>query len=315
MTGDATPALLHSQDSVATIGQLLGYGLSESFVRAQVSAGRWQRVGHRCVVAHNHLLTRVQWMWVAVSDPQGPIALAGLTALELGGFRFFGRETEQIHVIVRRGARYHRFPGVKVHESRRFDPLAVIPVAGLPCMPPARSALDAGAWQPHARYACGVLAAAVQQRVCTAEALADELRFVGRIRHKQHMRLAVLDIAGGAEALSELDIGTLCRRYGLVAPRRQRIRRDQSGRRRYLDCEWDLPDGRVVVLEVDGAHHLRVEHWEADIKRERSVVVSRRAVLRCTANEARLDQRAIAADLRAIGVPTDLSGGGVALTT
>jgi hypothetical protein len=27
---------------------------------------------------------------------------------------------------------------------------------------------------------------------------------------------------------------------------------DRTGRTRYLGCEWDLPDGEMVVLEVDG---------------------------------------------------------------
>lgn len=307
--------LLRHQAGVATIQQLVGQGLTEGVVRAQVAAHRWQRQGARCLVAHNHVLTRQQLMWVAVLDPVGLTSLAGMSALEVAGFRFFGRETERIHVVVRRGARYHRWPGVTIHESRRFEPQDVDRRLGIPCTEVARSALDAGAWQPHPRYACGVLAAVVQQRLCTAAELSDELRFVGRIRHKQPMRLALLDIAGGAEALSELDIGVLCRRHGLAEPIRQRVRRDPSGRRRYLDCEWDLPDGSIVVLEVDGSHHFEAGHWEADMKRERLVVISRRRVLRCTANEARHDQPALAADLRAAGVPTELSGGGVVRAT
>jgi len=307
--------LLHHQAGVATIEQLVGQGLTESVVRAQVAARRWQRQGARCVVAHNHLLSRPEQMWVAVLDPVGLTALAGMTALETAGFRFFGREVERIHVVVRRGARYHRMPGVTIHESRRFEPQDVDRRRGIPSTEPARSALDAAAWQPHPRYACGVLAAVVQQRLCTATELSEQLRFVGRIRHKQPIRLALLDIAGGAEALSELDIGVLCRRHGLVEPVRQRVRRDPSGRRRYLDCEWDLPDGSVVVLEVDGSHHFEAAHWEADMKRERLVVISRRRVLRCTANEARHDQQAVAADLRAAGVPTELSGADVVRAT
>ncbi len=176
-------------------------------------------------------------------------------------------------------------------------------MSGCPCLAVPRAALDAAAWQPHQRYAAAVLAAVVQQKLCTPRELADELRWVGRVRHKQTMRLAIQDIAGGAEALSEIDVAELCRRFGLAPPRRQSIRRDRSGRKRYLDCEWSLSDGRVVVLEIDGSHHAAVEHWEADIKRERGIVLSGRHVLRATANEARNDQAAIAADLLAIGVP------------
>jgi hypothetical protein len=295
--------LLRAQAGVATIHQLVEAGLSAHRVRAQVDADRWRRYGDRCVVTHNAPPSRVQWMWVAVLDNRRPAALAGFSALEVRGFRYFGEEPELIHVVVPRGSAYHRFPGVKVHESRRFLAADIVTGRGVPHLPAARSAIDAGAWQPHVRYACGVLAAVVQQRICSAPDLATALVNVGRVRHKQAMRLAIADISGGAEALSELDIAALCRRFGLRAPHHQRRRRDSAGRLRYLDCEWDLPDGRVVVLEVDGAHHLRVEHWEADMRRERGVVISGRHVLRATSNEARHDQATLAADLLAMGVP------------
>jgi hypothetical protein len=304
--------LLHAQAGIATLKQLTAFGMSPHHVAAQVSARRWRRLGGHCVVTHNFEPNRLQWMWIALLDHPAPVALAGLTALELAGFRFFGRETDLIHIVVPRGTTPHALSGVKVHESRRFEESHVTFTRGLPHTPFPRSALDAGAWQPHPRYACGLLAAVVQQRVCTAAGLASALGSVGRIRHKSQMRLAVRDIAGGAEALSELDISELCRRFGIRAPDRQTLRRDRQGRKRYLDCEWTTADGSVVVLEIDGSHHLAVEHWEADVKRERGVVVAGRSqgrtIIRATANEARYDQAELAADLRALGVPTELSG-------
>jgi hypothetical protein len=41
----------------------------------------------------------------------------------------------------------------------------------------------------------------------------------------------------------------------VALPRGQRARLDRAGRRRWTDAEWDLPDGRVLVLEVDGGFH------------------------------------------------------------
>ncbi len=301
--GPQVSLLLLQQDSVATLRQLVAAGMSPEQVRAQVSAKRWRRYGSHCIVAHNAEPTRRQWIWLSVLDPPPPVALAGVTSLELAGFHYFGEETQLIHVVVRRGATYHRFPRVKVHESRRFLTQHIVWTDGLPHTPYPRSALDAAAWQPSRRYACGLLAAVVQQRIATAQQVAQALPAVGRIRHKQAMRLAILDIEGGAEALSELDIAGLCRAFGLRPPDRQRIRRDRAGRRRYLDCEWRLEDGTIIVLEVDGSHHLQVESWEADMKRERGVVISGRIVLRCTANEARWEQAGLAADLIAVGVP------------
>ena len=149
-----------------------------------------------------------------------------------------------------------------------------------------------------------MVAAVVQQRLTSAARLDAEMRTVGRVRHKAYMRLALLDIAEGAHSLGELDLATLCRRFRLVPPIHQVTRRDAAGRRRYLDAEWVLPNGEIVVLEVDGSHHLDVANWQADMKRERSVVVTRRRVLRATAFEVRLEAAAIAADLRALGVPS-----------
>jgi hypothetical protein len=112
------------------------------------------------------------------------------------------------------------------------------------------------------------------------------------------MRLAVADIAQGAQSLGELDLATVCRKFDLVPPVRQQVRRDSSGRTRYLDAEWRLPSGEVVVLEIDGRHHLDVANWQADMRRERSIVTSRRWVLRATTLEIRLEPASVVADLR-----------------
>src|SRR5699024_9876344 len=82
-------------------------------------------------------------------------------------------------------------------------------------------------------------------------------------------RQVLNDISGGAQSLGELDVGKICRDRGLPAPTRQTVRRDAAGVQRYTDCEWTLPDGRVVVLEVDGGFHMEVAHWESDIARQR----------------------------------------------
>ena len=299
----ASAALLDVQAGVATFQQLIRCGVPRSHIRAQVDGRRWQRFGDHCVLTHNYTPTRRQRLWITVLEPQGPAALAGLTALESAGFSFFGQPARQIHLLVQRGAKTWRLPEARVHESRRFhqgdlDPTSTLPRTRLP-----RSALDAGAWQPFPRYACAVLAAVVQQRFCRPLDLAGELEKVGQIRHKAHMRRAIADITGGAEALSELDIAGMCRKFGLQPPGRQCVRKDKTGRNRYLDCEWVLEDGSIVVLEIDGSHHMLVEHWEADAKRERGVVISGRRVLRATASEARFEQAELAGDLEAVGVP------------
>src|SRR5215217_5085943 len=210
---------------------------------------------------------------------------------------------QEIHLLVPRGAKVTQFPGVVVHESRRLGEARWRRERGLRRTEDSRSVIDAAAWQPWPRFACLMLTAAVQQRLCMPAELDHALSYVGRVRHKAYLRVALADIARGAHSLGELDIAAICRRYRLVPPQRQSRRRDQRGAWRYLDCEWDLPSGEIVVLEIDGAHHMDVAQWQADMRRERGIVISRRWVMRATALEVRLEPRVIVADLRAMGVP------------
>jgi hypothetical protein len=49
------------------------------------------------------------------------------------------------------------------------------------------------------------------------------------VRHKVHLRAALVDVAGGAHSLGELDVAAICPRHRLVPPNRQIRRRDQQG--------------------------------------------------------------------------------------
>lgn len=297
--------------------QLRELRVTAEFVRAQVNARRWTAHGENLVILQNSAPARRQLMWMAVLDAGELSALCCHTALELAGLRSSAAEAEQVHLVVPKGRHTTPIPGVAVHESRRFAAADIVRYAGLRCTDVPRSAIDAAAWQPWPRFACLMLSMVVQQRLCTPLALDAAMRTAGRVRHKQYMRLTIADLMGGAETLGEADVAKLCRNYGLEPPRRQVRRRDSTGSWRYLDCEWDLPSGEIVVLEVDGRHHFDVEHWEKDMRRERAVVVSGRRVLRATNFEVRADAASLAADLTAIGVPrrADLSARGRAIAT
>lgn len=116
---------------------------------------------------------------------------------------------------------------------------------------------------------------------------------------------AVLDdLAGGSQAMSEVDLVRLCRRGGLPVPVRQGVRRDGAGRRRYLDAEWQLPDGRRVLLEVDGVGHLDPARWYDDLLRAAEVGRPGEVVLRLPARALRTDEARVLALLRVhLGLP------------
>ncbi len=293
--------LAERQCGIVHRGQLASLGISCATIDAQFAAKRWRECTACVIAMSNGALTREQLMHVAVLNAGRPVALASATCLERHRLTAFPDPT--IHIVVERASRVSEIVGVRIHESRRFTPDDIEWHLGLPLCAPARGAIDRAAWQPWPRFSYAVLAAVVQQRLATVDALRTELDAAGRIRHAAHMRLALGDIAGGAEALSEIDLRRLCRRFRIVAPSGQRVRCDRTGRRRYLDCEWVLPDGSVLVLEVDGSHHLDVGQWDADMPRERQVVLSASRVLRCSAHELRLTPAVVARDLIDAGVP------------
>jgi hypothetical protein len=299
-------SLADRQDCVASRTQLRVLGVDADHVAGQVRAGRWRAVGPNAVLLHNGPPTLRQTWWLAVVNAGPHAALCAFTALAADGLT--GWEREPVHVLVPRGTTLPPLPGVKVHESRRYDPVADIhPTRLPPRTTPARSAVDAATWSRRPRKAVGVLAAAVQQRLTRAEDLQEELATAGRIRHLRLLMSAAVDIGGGSQALSEIDFVRLCRRFGLPEPVRQSVRVEASGRRRYLDAEWRLPDGRVVVAEVDGALHLLPDQWWDDMERDNSLVLDGRLVLRFPAFVVRSQQRAVAIQLaRALAV--DLSG-------
>jgi hypothetical protein len=138
----------------------------------------------------------------------------------------------------------------------------------------------AAASLPKPRAACGLLAAVVQQGLARTEQLRVALDAVPKARHRRAMRAALDDIGQGSQSLSEIDFFRLCRTHGLPLPTRQAVRVDPAGRRRYLDVEWRLPDGRVVAVEVDGALHLTARQWVDDQLRQNEVVLGGTLVLR-----------------------------------
>ncbi|MEV6709076.1 DUF559 domain-containing protein [Micromonospora wenchangensis] len=76
----------------------------------------------------------------------------------------------------------------------------------------------------------------------------------------------------------------------------QERRRDADGRTRYLDAYWRRWG---LHVEVDGAHHMDVRHWAADLRRQNGVWISGDRILRFTAFDVRHRPDEVAAQLRA----------------
>ncbi|MFC8731706.1 hypothetical protein ACFT5B_04525 [Luteimicrobium sp. NPDC057192] len=286
------------QHGVCSRRQLAVLGLTEGHITSHLVAQRWREVAHDVVVLHRGPLTREARCWAAVlGGGDVPAALACWTALELHGLQ--GWRREPIHVVVPRGDKPARFEWLVVHESRRHDADDVTWRDGLPAHGIERAAIDAAAWQRSWRTASGLMAAVVQQRLTTPDAVLGELERAGRIRHRRTMQLALLDVVGGSQSLEEIDFARLCRRAGLPEPSRQERRRDARGKVRFLDVEWRLRNGGRLVVEVDGVGHMEREQWYDDLLRDAELGSDARTVrIRIPAGAARHEPDRVLAIVR-----------------
>lgn len=261
--------LAEQQHAMCSRVQLADLGIGARAIDRHVHSLRWRQLGPVVIALHRGPLPQQARRWAVALNAGPGAALGAWTALHEWGLR--GWEREAVHLVVRRGAHPPALPAdvgpVVIHESRRHLSEHIRHRNALPLHTPERAAVDGGAWSTTSRAACGLLAAVVQQGLTTASRIEAELDTVGKVKRRRVMTAALSDVAGGSRALSEIDFVRFCRQHGLPEPFRQVVRRDSSGRRRYLDVEWRLPDGRRLALEIDGIGHMEVERWYDDLLR------------------------------------------------
>ena len=195
---------------------------------------------------------------------------------------------QDIHVIAPRGAKARRLTGVVRHESRRFRE-ADVDARGMRCARPAAAALQAALWATTERQATYFLTLAVQQGLCTAGALVEQLANVRRHRFRRALIGVATDLLGGVRSLGELDVARAMRSRGLPEPERQALRHRPSGNE-YLDADFPAYE---VSLEVDGAQHDEPWARTRDLVRDIRLVAEGRSVVRIPLVAWRLDQSAV----------------------
>ncbi|MGC4112354.1 MAG: hypothetical protein QM747_18435 [Nocardioides sp.] len=278
--------------------QLVELGHPASFVDDQVAAERWRLVSDVVVSTTTGPLSRAQLMWAGVLHAGPGSAIGGLTALESHGLRRWHRD--EITVLLAKSHNLQPLDGIRFTETRR--PVGLHAAGNLPtwCTEPA--ALLFAAYHPSMRTATGLLAAVVQQRLTTPTRLLLTIDQMRPLRRAKRFKRTLGLIDAGAHSVAEMGVDRMCRDFGLPYPDRQVPRIDAAGRLRYVDAHWRLPDGRDLILEVDGGFHMEVGHWEDDMVRERNLVATGAVVLRCTSRELVDTPGQVAASLRAAGL-------------
>jgi hypothetical protein len=302
MTRDDWKRLADRQAGLATRAQLSALGIDRWAVRHRIRSDRWVKLTPKVIGTTTGMLSREQLMWLGVLHAGDDAMVGRLAAAELQGLRNWHRD--DITILIPHGVDVGTgHPGVEYVRTRRPTKDLRRASSNLPTCRIEPAVLGFAARQPSTRTAEGVLAAVVQQRLTSPENLLEWIDRMSPLRGTTRFRRVLVDIAGGAQPVAEIDVRRLCRSFGLALPTRQVRRRDASGRWRFTDCEWRLRDGRILVLEVDGSFHMDVAHWEDDLARQRALTSTDRLVVRCTARELSDEPGRIAHDLRLLGVP------------
>ena len=293
--------LADAQDGLLSHRQLRELGVSRGEIRNHLRVGRWAARSREVVSTTTGPLSRDQALWLGVLHG-GPSAMVG--ALTAAGVRGLARwERTEITILVSNPMSFEALPGYRFFRTRR--PYKVLLGPGeLPTCRLEPAVLMFAAHEPHLRTALGAVAATVQQRLTTADALVAWLDRLTPLRRSRDLRVLLGDVSDGAHSMAEVDLRTACRTFGVQPPRSQRTRTDNRGRRRYTDAEWLLADGRVLVLEVDGGWHDDPEQATLDRRRNRQLTSSTRVVVQCSAWEIRHEPWEVMQDLVALGVPT-----------
>ena len=263
------------QDGVLTRADAARLGMDAQAIRKERAQGRVVVDGRAIRVVGQQLSERGEWRRL-LSNSSPDCALDGLTAL-----RFFGLENfddGQVHVSAARGAKVRRRRDSCVHVLRCWDPVDVVQLDGLRLVVPEIAAVRAARWAISDRAAATVLAMSVQQRLIRAEDLRQPAASLPRHRRNSFIRALVDEIAGGCEALGEIDFARECRRRGLPEPVRQQVLKRPGGRW-FLDVRW--PEFGVVV-EVDGVQHQLPERATSDALKQNESTLRDDRVLKFT---------------------------------
>jgi len=261
--------LLRHQHGVVTYAQLLARGFTDNGIRAQLAAGRWQRLHQGVYVTHSGPLTPEARRVGALLACRVAL-LSHETAGEVHGF--LKRDPDRpIHVTVRYGCSPARNDGIQVHRSRAFAHIGV-EGAEPPVTSRVHTVLDLAVAAPDAQEAMQTAHQLALDAGVHPVALARAVELRRPLRHRRALEDAVKLLREGVlSALEHLYLVDVERAHGLPQGHRQEpVYVD--GIERYEDIAYDLPGGRAIV-RLDGFGYHR-DQLTALIDRRRTVTAA-----------------------------------------
>lgn len=291
------------QDQVLDRGQALAHGLTADAWDWRLGRD-WTSVGRGVAVLHTGDPTPSQLRWAAALHGGTDAALTGDAALTAHGVKRLSVVIHDVAVPAGRHLAWVRHPLLTVRPwqvSHLHD--LVSPRPGVPLLRPEVAVLHAAARAPSDREAEKRVAMVVQQRITTAGRIRTALAAMPRLRRRRLLAVVLDDIELGAHAESELDFLRFCRRNGLPEPDALQVKARANGTK-YLDARYEK---QRVNVELDGAHHMWVEQWDADTLRSLELAVGARGsgeqLVRLTGGNLRHSEPRVAALLRQLLCP------------
>lgn len=289
--------LAQAQHGVVRRDQLAALGVTRHHIRRQVQAERWSTVGPRAVVLSTGPLAPLQKWCVGVAHSGPDAGIAGLTALERRGLA--GWRRTPTFVMVPHGHPPTPLPGIVVHQASHLAPHDLVAAPWPPCSSAARAAVDAARWQASPETAAGLVLAVVQQRLTDVPSILDVLDRLPRVRHGARLREALGHADQGADSLGEVEVAHIMQSVGLGIPGRQVAIMTPRGVR-YADLSVVMPDGRTLVVEVDGPSHDDPAVRLADAEKDAAFIAAGCVVLRIPWSGGRSRTAEVRAQLGAI---------------
>lgn len=246
----------------------------------------WRQVTPHVFLSHDADISPAQMRQAGLLEAGPDAILAGRGALLEAGWT--GPDDGYVDAILPRASRWRSrspVPWLRLH----FPESPARPTGRPARTSASRGAIDAAAWAASPREVLMILVSAAQQRLVTPAQLRREFDSRGRGCHRRAIADALGELDRGATSSNEADFLRECRRRGLPVPLMQ-TRRRTRGRNRATDAEFRLPQGRLLVVEIDGIGHLEVSTWHADIARHNEIAASTGAmILRVSGWEVRND--------------------------
>ena len=286
--------LLHSQRGVLCRGQVLSLGVTTHGLRHRIRpGGPWQRLLPGVYLTVTGEPSQAQREVAALLYAGQPSIITGPAALARHHIK--GPAPATVDVLVPAGRERVSRDFVVAHRTRRMPRSWTVDLA-LRYAQPARAIVDTASVLTSLAEARTVVASAVQQRRCTIDQIASELRE----RHSTGgalLRVVLAEVADGTNSAAEGDLRDLIVSSDLPVPFYNPMLFLDGKFLAKPDAWW--PEAAVAV-EVDSKEfHLLPEDWEQTMRRHRRMSAAGLSILHLSPRQLRTERRQVIADIAA----------------